>query len=67
MIGARTNITSAHLKNAISKIWTSLDKYLTALCIKTKNKPDKIIIKIAIKGAGIFVLTLLKYLMILLI
>ena len=50
--GARTKITKAHLKKAISKICISVDKYFTALCIKTKHKPDTIIMKIAIKEIG---------------
>ena len=52
IIGASTKITKAHRKNAISKICTSFDKYLTALCIKTKNKPDITMRLIAISGFG---------------
>ena len=41
--GARTNITSTHLKKVISKTWISSDKYLAALCITMKLNPDIII------------------------
>ena len=52
MIGASTKITKAQRKNAISKICTSFDNYFTALCIKTKNKPDITIRLIDINGFG---------------
>jgi hypothetical protein len=59
--GARTKITKAHLKKAISKICISEDKYFTALCIKTKHKPDIIIMKIAIKEIGILLIIFLNF------
>ena len=41
--GDSTTITSAHLRNEISKIWISSDKNFAALCIIIKLKPDIII------------------------
>ena len=60
--GAKTNTTNAQRKNAISKICTSFDKYLTALCIITKNKPDIIMKHIAINGFGMLLVKFLIFL-----
>ena len=53
MTGAKTKITNAQRKKAISKMWISCERYLTALCIITKNKPEIIIKPIAINDCGI--------------